>query len=105
MTGWTVILGHAAQKDLWTFPWERDVEVGGVCMGRFENSGIDRRDTGRHVFIRRIFASDRGGTDGAVDIDYDRVRGLQTIEVRGWRGRPGGRLGCRRPRHHRRLHS
>ena len=42
-------------------PWDRDVEVGGVVFGRFECSGIRRRDTGRDLFIRRIFASDRGG--------------------------------------------
>ena len=97
MNEWTIVLGFAAQKDLWAFPWDRDREVGGVVMGRFETSGIDRRDTGAHLFIRRIFASDRGGDHESVLIDYDAVHDLQTIPIKSRPGSPGGRFGADDP--------
>ena len=84
MSDWIVELGFEAQKDLSTFPWDRTNEVGGVVTGRFECSGFARRDTGRHLFVRRILASDQGGTPEAVSIDYDSVAGLQTFPVRKW---------------------
>ena len=94
VSGWIVELGFEAQKDLSTFPWDRTNEVGGVVTGRFECSGFSRRDTGRHLFVRRILASDHGGTPEAVSIDYDSVAGLQTFPVRKWGGRRGGRTGA-----------
>ena len=83
MSGWTLILGHAAQQDLWRMQWSRDVEVGAVILGRHECSGINRYDTGRHVFVRRIIHADRNATDESVDVDYDSVFAMQTLPSRG----------------------
>ncbi len=98
MSDWTVVLGYEAQRDMWTFGWDRTNEVAGAVFGRFETSGINRRDTGRHLFVRRIIQSDHGGTPDAVSLDYESVYRLQTLPVPSRPGsngfRSGGRTGA-----------
>jgi hypothetical protein len=98
--GWRVTVGFEAQKDLWTFGWEPGREVGGCVLGRFECSGISRRDTGKDLFVRRIFRSDFGGDETSVDIDFASVFNRQTIETTSSRtsgGGGGGRWGADDP--------
>jgi hypothetical protein len=63
-------------------------------MGRWECSGINRRDTGKHLFIRRIFPSDHDCTSESVMIDYSAKVRLETFEVPALSGRGGGRYGA-----------
>lgn len=95
---WTVVLGFEAQRELWAFCWDRTNEVAGAVFGRFETSGINRRDTGRHLFVRRVIQSDHGGTPEAVSLDYDSVYRLQTFPVPSRPGSSRGRTGGRRLR-------
>jgi hypothetical protein len=92
--GWRVTVGFEAQRDLWTFGWEPEREVGGVVCGRFETSGINRRDDGKSLFIRRVLRSDYGGDATSVDINFGDVERLQTIMTTGSSTRIGpGRTG------------
>lgn len=89
---WRVIVGFQARLDLFQFPWRDDIERAGVLTGRWETAGIRRHDDGRTLFVRRCFPADRNGTSESVEVAFDAVTPMETIEVSKWGGRPRGRF-------------
>jgi hypothetical protein len=90
---WRVTLSYQARLDLFTFPWSPDVERGGVLTGRWERPNVRPVDTGRDVFIRRVFVADANCDSDSVEICTDRVGHLETIMVNSRPGSRGGRWG------------
>jgi hypothetical protein len=90
---WVLTISYQARMDLFTFPWREDVEIGGVLTGRFERPGITPVDTGRDLFIRRVFPSDFDRDRDSVGIDYGAIHHLQTVVPSVWHGSSSGRYG------------